>query len=255
MPLGKLQRPADYDAVGAADYPRFVYDDAPFHEQVTARQLHARPLSVVLQPEVPDRLVGLAGLLRPLLELHWTRAVAGFNHTDFAEDRLRNFLFGADRIVLKDVRDGLRDAQDGRCFSCRDPLRVGAVQVDHFVPWSRVPNDALGNLVLADSACNGSKRDHFADLALLERWAAPTHGRLAPGVGGAQLAARARAVAAAGSRALRPPDGRRAAVAGARCLHPARPRPTGRRPAPARPVVSAFAQRGPRFRTCHRRRP
>jgi len=45
------------------------------------------------------------------------------------------------------------------------------VEVDHFVPWSRLPNDALGNLVLADRRCNGTKRDHYADLPLLQRWA------------------------------------------------------------------------------------
>jgi hypothetical protein len=40
------------------------------------------------------------------------------------------------------------------------------------VPWSRLPNDALGDLVLAHSRCNSAKRDHSADLPLLQRWAA-----------------------------------------------------------------------------------
>ncbi|MCW2777507.1 MAG: endonuclease [Frankiales bacterium] len=171
MPLGKLQRPSDYSADRSPAYPRFLYDDAAFHERVTARQLRAHPLHVELAPGVPDRLVGLAGLLRPLLEVHWTRAVAAFNRTAFPDDGLREFLFGADRTTLATLRDGLGDAQHGRCFYCAGPLSPGRIQVDHFVPWSRVPNDALGNLVLADSTCNGSKRDHFADLPLVERWA------------------------------------------------------------------------------------
>lgn len=128
-------------------------------------------MQVVLQPNVPDWLISLSGLLRPLLELHWTRAVAAFNRQEFAEDGLRDFLFGSERISLVTLRPGLQEAQAGRCFYCARPLRAHGVEVDHFVPWSRLPNDALGNLVLADRQCHGSKRDHYADLPLLERWA------------------------------------------------------------------------------------
>jgi len=171
MPLGKLQRPQGYSATGASDYPRFLYDDRAFHERVTARQVQRTPMHVVLQPNVPDWLVSLSGLLRPLLELHWTRAVAGFNHQEFAEDRLRDHLFGSERVSLQPLRPGLLEAQAGRCFYCEQRLPAKGVEVDHFVPWSRLPNDALGNLVLADQRCNGTKRDHYADLPLLQRWA------------------------------------------------------------------------------------
>ncbi|MEX2290275.1 MAG: HNH endonuclease domain-containing protein [Mycobacteriales bacterium] len=171
MPLGKLQRPSGYSASGAADYPRFLYDDAPFHESVTTRQLRTRPLDVVLKPNVGDWLVSLGGLLRPLVELHWTRAVATFSNEQLPAEHLRNFLFGTDRIALRAVEPGLRQAQAGLCFYCRRQLPAGEVKVDHFVPWSRLPNDALGNLVLADRRCNNGKRDHYADLELLARWA------------------------------------------------------------------------------------
>jgi 5-methylcytosine-specific restriction endonuclease McrA len=171
MPLGKLQRPQGYTAQGAADYARFLYDDAPFHERVTARQLQQRPLDVVLQPHVGDWLVSLGGLLRPLVELHWTRAVASFSGEPLPEDSLRQFLFGTDRVSLRSVGPGLREAQAGLCFYCRQPLPAAGVEVDHFVPWSRLPNDALGNLVLADRRCNNAKRDHYTGLDLLARWA------------------------------------------------------------------------------------
>lgn len=171
MPLGKLQRPSGYAASGVADYPRFLYDDADFHEGVTARQLRERSLEVVLRPSVGDWLVSLGGLLRPLVELHWTRAVAAFSKEELPEEHLRQFLFGSDRINLGAVGPLLREAQQGQCFYCRAPLPVRGVEVDHFVPWSRLPNDALGNLVLADRRCNNDKRDHYADLGLLERWA------------------------------------------------------------------------------------
>ncbi len=172
MPLGKLQRPQGYAANGAADYPRFLYDDSPFHEGVTARQLRERPFTVALKPNVGDWLVSLGGLLRPLVEIHWTRAVASFSREELPEDHLRQFLFGSERINLQPLGPGLREAQAGQCFYCRRPLPVGGVEIDHFVPWSRLPNDALGNLVLADQHCNNDKRDHYADLDLLIRWAA-----------------------------------------------------------------------------------
>ncbi len=171
MPLGKLQRPQGYTEGGARDYPRFLYDDRAFSERVTARSLQRQPLLVVLQPNVADWLVSLSGLLRPLIELHWTRAVAAFNRQDLAEDRLRDHLFGSERVRLEPLRPGLLEAQQGRCFSCHEHLPAKGVEVDHFVPWSRLPNDALANLVLADRRCNGAKRDHYADLPLLRRWA------------------------------------------------------------------------------------
>ena len=66
---------------------------------------------------------------------------------------------------------GLTDLQQGRCFYCRGPLRAGQVDVDHFVPWSRMANDGLANLVLADRLCNNAKSDFLASLEHLERWA------------------------------------------------------------------------------------
>lgn len=171
MPLGKLQRPLGYAATGASDYPRFLYDDSAFHEGVTARQLREQPLQVVLKPNVGDWLVSLGGLLRPLVELHWTRAVASFSNEELPQERLRQFLFGSERVSLASLGPGLRAAQGDSCFYCGQRLTARDVEIDHFVPWSRLPNDSLGNLVLADRRCNNAKRDHYADLDLLSRWA------------------------------------------------------------------------------------
>lgn len=175
MPLGRLQRPAG----SSADYLRFLYDDAAFHEGVTLAQLRRQPLHVVLQPGVADVLLSLSGLVRPLLELHWTREVARFNKRTFGEDRLRDFLFGASRTSLQGLLPGLIEVQRGACFYCRMPLARGASDVDHFIPWSRVPNDSLANLVLAHRGCNNAKRDHFAALRHLERFAVRPDGPLA----------------------------------------------------------------------------
>lgn len=178
MPLGKLQRPQGFSETGASHYPRFLYDDSPFHEGVRMRDLKTNPMYVVLQPGVADWLVSLSGLIRPLVELHWTRAVARLNDRSLHEDGLREFLFGSSRTALARLVPGLRDMQDGCCFYCQGRLRPGEIEVDHFVPWSRVPNDALANLVLADRRCNNSKRNHLADLTLLARWWSRSPGRL-----------------------------------------------------------------------------
>ncbi|HEX8769388.1 MAG TPA: hypothetical protein VF711_01325 [Acidimicrobiales bacterium] len=118
---------------------------------------------------VSDRLVVLGPLLRPLLELHWTRDVARWTGVATEDDRLRAHLFGADRVAFPPaVREGLAELQDGSCFYCGTRLSH-ASQVDHFLAWSRWPNDAVENLVLADR-CNGDKSDHLAALEHVDRW-------------------------------------------------------------------------------------
>lgn len=62
----------------------------------------------------------------------------------------------------------LRDIQNGCCFYCGDRID-GRGQVDHFLAWSRWPNDAIENLVVADR-CNGAKSDHLVVKAHLDRW-------------------------------------------------------------------------------------
>jgi hypothetical protein len=80
------------------------------------------------------------------------------------------FLFGRSRAALDAVRDPLRELQDGRCFYCGD--RIGSkTEVDHFVPWTRYPNDDLENLVATDPRCNSDKRDFLAAAPHVRRWA------------------------------------------------------------------------------------
>lgn len=118
---------------------------------------------------VADRLVVLGPLLRPLVELHWTRDVARWTGVNLEDDRLHAHLFGSARVAFPaPVRDGLAELQGGACFYCGTRL-TRASQVDHFLAWSRWPNDAMENLVLADR-CNGDKSDHLAGPAHVERW-------------------------------------------------------------------------------------
>ena len=48
----------------------------------------------------------------------------------------------------------------------------GPADVDHFIPWSRYPDDGLDNLVAAHPTCNNSKRDFLAAAEHVERWQA-----------------------------------------------------------------------------------
>jgi hypothetical protein len=96
--------------------------------------------------------------------------VAAMNRLDLDEQHLREHLFGVERRAFPvGLRSGLAEIQGGRCFYCAQPLGPRG-DVDHFVPWARYPNDAVENLVLADPACNGHKRDRVAGSLLLERW-------------------------------------------------------------------------------------
>lgn len=155
--------------VGTEHRP-FLYD-IDWGESVPLRALHEPGGGMVrFRPGASDELLRLAPLLRPLIELHWVRMVASLNGLDLEGERLRTHLFGATRVGFPPaLRAGLHDLQDGRCFYCDQ--RLGSrCEVDHFIPWSRWPNDSVENLVLAD-ACNNHKRDHLAAADHAERWA------------------------------------------------------------------------------------
>lgn len=47
---------------------------------------------------VADRLVVLGPMLRPLIELHWTRDVARWTRLPMEDEALRTHLFGSDRV-------------------------------------------------------------------------------------------------------------------------------------------------------------
>lgn len=147
----------------------FLYEPAWGEGTSVASLRRAGAEHLQFLPGVADRLVVLGPLLRPLVELHWTRDVARWSRVATEDDNLRAHLFGTDRIAFPlPLREQLREMQDGRCFYCDDRI-TGPGQVDHFLAWTRWPNNAIENLVLADR-CNGEKSDHLAAPPHLERW-------------------------------------------------------------------------------------
>jgi hypothetical protein len=120
----------------------FLYD-LEWGEGVTLARLTASGAAKVrLRPNAGDQLIRLSPLIRPLVELHWVRMVAGLNGLALMENDLRRHLFGAERVAFPaPLRRDLMELQNDSCFYCADKLS-GASAVDHFVPWSRWPNDA-----------------------------------------------------------------------------------------------------------------
>lgn len=154
--------------VGTGVVP-FLYE-VDWPEGTSARSLrrHAKD-RVRLLDGVADRLVVLGPMLRPLIELHWTRDVARWTRLPMEDEALRAHLFGRDRVGFPHALvAGLSELQGEHCFYCG--ARLGARrEVDHFLAWSRWPNDAIENLVIADR-CNGAKSDHLAATEHLVRW-------------------------------------------------------------------------------------
>src|SRR5215204_6346097 len=60
-------------------------------------------------------------------------------------------------------------SQEGKCFYCGARLNARS-DVDHFLPWARVPNNNLENLVVAHSRCNAAKREFLPALHHVQRW-------------------------------------------------------------------------------------
>lgn len=150
----------------------FLYD-LEWGEGVTLSRLTANGgAKVRLRAGAGDQLIRLSPLIRPLVELHWVRMVAGLNGLGLMEDDLRKHLFGAERVAFPAaLKNELVELQEGSCFYCSSTL-TKASAVDHFVPWSRWPNDAVENLVIAHASCNSRKSDHVPGPLPLRRWAA-----------------------------------------------------------------------------------
>lgn len=120
---------------------------------------------------VAENLIKLNNLLRPLIHRQWTIKVSQINK--LPESRLETFLFGASRIGTDRIRPALEEFQNHRCFYCEG--RIGSAskrkpEVDHFIPWSRYPENGLANLVVAHNSCNNHKRDFLADTTHLKKW-------------------------------------------------------------------------------------
>jgi diadenosine tetraphosphate (Ap4A) HIT family hydrolase len=169
MPLPRLQLIGDTES-------RFLYD-ITWDRRVRRSDLERADFDhrIHLREGVADYLVRFSGLLRPLVQRAWAGMVASLNRDVTDESRLLEFLFGAPRISLDPVRQPLRELQNNRCFYCERAVS-GPVEVDHFIPWARHPDNGIHNLVAVDQRCNGAKRDFLAAGTHVEHWASRLSG-------------------------------------------------------------------------------
>ena len=157
MPLWKLQNR------GNGHRLEFIYAHPAGEGQVD---------SITLKPGVADCFREFHGLIINMIRGAWAQKVQSIaaNQTLLGNDsQLLPFLFGSERADLSVYVSILHEHQDGKCFYCDKKMRSRG-DVDHFVPWSRYPNDLANNFVLADAACNNSKRDHLASTEHLQHW-------------------------------------------------------------------------------------
>ncbi len=167
MPLAKLQR---FSTGTTATEDRFIYEFG-WVDEVTSSVIDAHGFDdrVFLRPNVGEWLQRLAPLLRPAIQNKWLDLIARRNSALLDQRQLDDFLFGAQRVSLRPVRDPLMDAQDGRCFYC--DAKIGAkIAIDHFLPWSRHPLNLLDNLVATHDKCNAKKSASLAALEHVEHW-------------------------------------------------------------------------------------
>lgn len=162
MPLPRLQ------VIGGLSVP-FLYR-INWDTHVTRRLFRSNDFDnrILFLPGAADHLVRLAGLLRPLIQHKWSALLARFNQ--LPSSKLEEFLFGVDRTSLTAVRAPLFELQSAQCFYCSGRLQLDALEVDHFIPWARHPNNAIENLVASHASCNSSKSDYLAAETHLCRW-------------------------------------------------------------------------------------
>ena len=165
-PIPRLQR---FGSGASAVEDRFLYE-LGWDDMISPARVHREDFDdrLHLVPGAGRHLAALVGLVRPVVEREWLRHVARRNEGDVDELRLESFLFGGERMSLTALREPLLHLQAGRCFYCGDAR--GPWEVDHFLPWSRWPDDRLDNLVVAHRRCNHDKRAALPAVSHLERW-------------------------------------------------------------------------------------
>lgn len=124
---------------------------------------------IVLKPGVAGCFRAFHGLIIELVRGAWIRYIRRHNDEVRQSLELYGFLFGSERANLDGYRMVLEYLEGKRCFYCSGSIR-GDPHVDHFIPWSRYPNDLGHNLVLAHGKCNSRKSDYLAAEEHLENW-------------------------------------------------------------------------------------
>jgi len=109
--------------------------------------------TITLKPGVAFCLRAFYGLLRDLIQGAWVRFVQKLNANKLGNlTDLGTFLFNQERSSLETYKHILLDFQERKCFYCHNDLR-SSMEVDHFIPWSRVCTETRLDRRLKNEAC------------------------------------------------------------------------------------------------------
>lgn len=137
----------------------FLFDSSWLvQKDATLEELDKHNWSIVLNSSVAWNLAAIAPLIRPVIELQWLQDINDFNQVTLEKEDLAGFMFGSTRTSLVKLGPSLTDSQSGKCFYCSGKLSKTDLEIDHVIPFSRIPLNGLSNLVAADRKCNNVKR-------------------------------------------------------------------------------------------------
>ena len=133
----------------------FLFDPTGFAKKMTRSEVDAAD-PIRLRPGVASGLRAAAPLLKAYIRTLWSAEVIRLNRVTLEATDLDAFLFADSRETLHGLlARPLTEIQHGRCFYCGQAMT--GVQVDHVIPWSRIPINGVANLVAVDRDCNANK--------------------------------------------------------------------------------------------------
>ena len=144
---------------------RFLYD----HPDTKSDGTDIRTMT--LKPGVAACLRSLRSVIAAMVQARWARWIREHNPKIGPDADLEEFMFGNERVPIRDHAPWLYELQNGRCFYTQTKLKSpGEGQVDHFLPRARYVLDEPINFVLATKRANADKRDHVAGTEFLRDW-------------------------------------------------------------------------------------
>jgi len=128
--------------------------------------------TLTLKPGVAACLRSLRSVIAAMVQARWARWIREHNPQIGRDADLEAFMFGSERVPIREYAPWLYELQSGRCFYTQAKLKSPTEgEVDHFLPRARYVLDEPINFVLASKRANSDKRDHVAATAFLRVWA------------------------------------------------------------------------------------
>jgi len=102
--------------------------------------------------------------LSKLLIFDWAKFLERTNFTPMLISKIEGLGLHKRKSLTK-YRKILLIQMDAKCFYCNSDVDDKNIEIDHFIPWSYVYEDAIWNLVMSCKDCNGEKSDRLAPKA------------------------------------------------------------------------------------------